>query len=49
MRQQPIRRLHGAFAQASVAEDARFEFARVAPNTLSNTADRRSTGGRDRP
>ena len=31
MRQQLARRLHGALAQASVAEDARFELARGCP------------------
>jgi len=30
------------FSLVSVAEDARFELARVAPNTLSNSADLRS-------
>ncbi len=30
------------FPQLSVAEDARFELARVAPNTLSNNAGQRS-------
>ena len=43
MRQQPARRLHGAVAQVSVAEDARFELLRgLHPNTLSKCAPQRS-------